>query len=384
MESFAYFGANMSNIKFVDLKAQYDHISEEINAAIYGVIDGSEFIKGKYVEAFENAFAESYSMKYCVGVGNGTDALYLSLRALNIGQGDEVITVANSWVSSAEVICQVGATPVFSDIEPDYLNIDIADVEAKITHATRAIMPVHLYGQPANIEKITELTQQYGLFLIEDCAQAHYARLNNRLVGTYGDISTFSFYPSKNLGAYGDAGAILTNDENLANTIRMLANHGALTKHDHLVPGINSRLDGLQAAILTVKLKYIDQWTDLRIKHANLYNEELQGLKFVKIPMVRPGGKHVFHVYCVLVEMRDKLKSYLSDMGIETAIHYPVALPYMEAYKSYVPPAAEHPVAASYQHSYLSLPLYPELTDSEIRYVAKCIREFYDVEGSLR
>lgn len=368
----------MNNIKFVDLKMQYEAIKDEIDEAISNVIYESAYIKGKYVDSFEQAFAESYGMRHCVGVGNGTDALYLSLRAFNIGSGDEVITVANSWVSSAEVICQVGATPVFADIEPDYLNIDIADVESKITDATRAIMPVHLYGQPANIEKLADLAKRYSLFLIEDCAQAHYARYNNKLVGTYGDISTFSFYPSKNLGAYGDAGAILTNNESLANTIRMLANHGAVTKHDHRVPGINSRLDGLQAAILSVKLKYIDKWTNLRIKKAKLYTEELRDVTYVRLPGIRPGGKHVFHVYSILAEKRDQLKSHLSGYGIETAIHYPVALSCMEAYKSYVPSHVVHPVAESYQHRYLSLPLYPELADTEIQYVAKCIREYYD------
>lgn len=367
----------MKVVKFVDLYKQYLSIKEEIDDAISAVIADSAYIKGKYVDEFESAFAASYGVDNCIGVGNGTDALYLALRALDIGPGDEVITVANSWVSSAEVICQVGATPIFADIEPDFMNIDVTDIEARITDVTRAIMPVHLYGQPADIERIMELARKYSLPVIEDCAQAHYARLNDKLVGTFGDISTFSFYPSKNLGAYGDGGAVLTRDESLARKIRILANHGAEKKHDHRVPGMNSRLDGLQAAVLLVKLKYIDQWTEMRIKHAGIYTEALKDLHAIKLQKVRPGGKHVFHVYSILADDRDLLKAFLENEGIETAIHYPISLPRMEAFRMYVQTDMTPLVATDYQNRYLSLPMYPELTDGEIKYIANSIKEFY-------
>jgi dTDP-4-amino-4,6-dideoxygalactose transaminase len=365
-------------VPFVDLKTQYYSIKNEIDHAIQNVIDETAFIKGKYVKEFENNFANEYGVKHCIGVANGTDAIYIILKMLNIKDGDEVITVANSWISTSETISQAGAKPVFVDIEPEYFTIDPDQIEKKITTKTRAIIPVHLYGQPASMTKIQTLCNKYKLFLIEDCAQAHFAEYEGRKVGTFGIASSFSFYPGKNLGAYGDAGAIITNDDDLANKMRMYSNHGALVKHNHLIEGINSRLDGLQASILNVKLKYIDQWNQKRLANALLYNKLLKDIKEIKTPVIRNNSKHIFHVYCVRAEKRDELKNYLADNNIETAIHYPVALPNMPAYRYLNHKSTDFPISSNYQSRILSLPMYPELSNQQIKNVVDVIKKFYN------
>lgn len=365
------------SIKFVDLQKQYVTIKEEIDEAIAKVVSETAFIKGKYVEEFEEAFAEKIGAKHCIGVANGTDALFVALDAVGIGRGDDVITVANSWISTSESISLTGANPVFIDIEEDFFNIDVSKIEDKITKYTKAILPVHLYGQPAKIEEIKAICDKYDLFLIEDCAQAHFTTSNGRNAGTFGDAGTFSFYPGKNLGAYGDAGAIVTNDDRLAKNVRMFANHGQLKKHDHWMEGINSRLDGIQAAILSVKLGYIDEWNKKRNEHGKLYNELLADVEEVQTPELRDNSFHTFHLYVIRADNRDGLKAFLDMKGVETAIHYPNPLPMLQAYKHMRYKPNDFPVANYYKDRILSLPMYPELTEEEIRTVVEEIKNYY-------
>jgi len=379
-------------IQFVDLKAQYNSIKDEIDNAINNVISETAFIKGKYVEKFENEFAEKYNVKNCIGVANGTDAIYIVLKMLGIGSGDEVLTTALSWISTSETITQAGAKPVFVDID-EYFHLDMNKLCEKITTKTKAIIPVHLYGQPCDMETLTEQLAFCGfqqeengiyihknsgqkIYIIEDCAQAHFAEFKEKKVGTFGVASTFSFYPGKNLGAYGDAGAIITNDDGLAEKCRMYANHGALKKHNHLIEGINSRLDGLQAAVLNVKLKYIDEWNRKRLQNALMYNELLKGLPNIKTPKIRENVSHIFHIYCIVVERRDELKNYLSENGIETQIHYPTMLPFMPAYKYLNHNYEDFPRAYAIQDKILSLPMYPELSNEDIMFIVNVITKF--------
>ncbi len=364
------------NIPFVDLKTQYNSLKNEIDAAIQSVIDRTAFIKGSEIKEFETEYAQAYGVKHCIGVANGTDAIYIVLRMLGIGQGDEVITVANSWISTAETISQTGAKPVFIDIDK-YSTIDTNKIEEKINEKTKAIIPVHLYGQPADIIKIKEIADRHNLYLIEDCAQAHFAEFKGQRVGTFGDAATFSFYPGKNLGAYGDAGAIITNSDDLAEKFRMFANHGALKKHHHLMPGINSRLDTLQAAVLKVKLPHIKKWNTMRAENAAYYDKILQDIMDITTPAKRNDVKHVYHVYSIRAKKRDELLQHLKENGIGTAIHYPVALPFMYAYTDLEHTEEDFPVAAQYQDEILSLPMYPELTKPMMDYVADTIKAFY-------
>ncbi len=365
------------NIPFVDLKVQYVTIKNEIDEAIQSVINETAFIKGKYVDLFEREFAEKYNVKHCIGVANGTDAIYISLKALGVGKGDEVITVANSWISTSEAISQTGAKPVFVDIEPDYYTIDHQLIEEKITKNTKAILPVHLFGQPAEIVKIKAICDKYNLFLLEDCAQAHFAEYNEQKVGTFGVAGTFSFFPGKNLGAYGDAGAIISNDDKFAEKARMYANHGALVKHQHKIEGINSRLDGMQAAILSVKLKYLLGWTDKRIKNATLYSELLSKINGIETPKINENIKHVFHLYVIRTDKRDELRKSLSENGISSAIHYPSPLPFLPAYKYLDHKFSDFPNAGDYKDKILSIPMYPELTSEMVAYVAENINRLY-------
>jgi dTDP-4-amino-4,6-dideoxygalactose transaminase len=267
---------------------------------------------------------------------------------------------------------------VFVDIEPDYFHIDQNRIEEKISKKTKAIIPVHLYGQPARIDEIKRICEKYKLILIEDCAQAHFSEFNGKKAGTFGLAGTFSFYPGKNLGAYGDAGAIITNDDELAIRARMYANHGALKKHHHEIEGMNSRLDGIQAAILDVKMKYIDKWNHARNKNALKYNELLSNISQIAIPKIRNHSFHIFHLYVIRTEQRDKLVNYLSSKQIGTGIHYPTALPFMPAYKYLGHKPADFPVAYQYQNEILSLPMYPELNDDQINHVVNSIKEYFE------
>jgi dTDP-4-amino-4,6-dideoxygalactose transaminase len=364
-------------VPFVDLKAQYQSIKVEIDTAIHTIIDDTLFIGGKPVSDFETAFAELYGIKHCISVANGTDSLYIIMKMLGIGQGDEVITVANSWISSSETISQTGARPVFVDIDPDYFSINEFLLEAAITPNTKAIIPVHLHGQAVNMAEVMRIADKYGLPVIEDCAQSHFSEFNHKRVGTFGIAASFSFYPGKNLGAYGDAGAIITNDSLLAEKCKMYARHGALRKHDHQIEGINSRLDGLQAAILSAKLPHILNWTAARVKCADAYDDLLSGIPSVVTPKRRKNTIHSFHLYVIRAENRDQLARYLSDCNIETAVHYPTALPNLKAYAYLGHKAEDFPVASSFQSQILSLPIYPELKPEQIEYVASCIKSFY-------
>lgn len=365
-------------IPFVDLKVQYQSLKKEIDSAIQNVINETAFINGKFSKAFEEKYAEAYGVRHCISCGNGTDALYISLKALGIGTGDEVITAANSWISTSETISQTGAKPVFVDIEPDYYTIDASKIEKKISPKTKTIIPVHLYGQPAEIDKIKDICSRYNLYLIEDCAQAHFAEFEGQKVGTFGIAGTFSFYPGKNLGAYGDAGAIITNDDNFAIKTRMLANHGSLKKHHHEIEGINSRMDGIQAAILSVKLPNIINWNQKRYQNALYYNELLVNVGDIIIPRLRSNSDHIFHLYVIRTGKREELQAFLKDCGIATGIHYPTALPFLKAYAYLGHTPENFPVIHKYQNEILSLPMFPELTRNQIEYIAEKIRMFFN------
>ena len=365
-------------IKFVDLYAQYLSIKEEIDKAMEGVIKNSSYIGGEPVKTFEQEFSSLYGIKHCISVANGTDSLFILMKMLGIGKGDEVLTVANSWISSSETISQTGAKPVFIDIDHLYYSIDENRLEEKITPNTKALIAVHLQGQMCAIGKIKDICEKHGIFLIEDCAQSHFSEFEGRRAGTFGVAGSFSFYPGKNLGAYGDAGCIITNDDKLAEKCRMYANHGALKKHHHLIEGINSRLDGMQAAVLSAKLPHILDWTAKRIEKADYYTQQLNMLcPQVITPVVRPGTKHTFHLYIIRTSQRDELKSFLADKGVETMIHYPCILPVLPAYIYLEEKGENYPVAYSFQPQILSLPIYPEISTEEIDYVVESIQLFY-------
>ena len=364
-------------VPFVDLSAQYQSIKTDIDKAIADVISETAFIGGKYVKSFEEQFAGLYGVKRVISCANGTDSLYIIMKMLGIGQGDEVITVANSWISSAETITQTGARPVFVDVHPDYYSLDESLLESKISKRTKAMIAVHLQGQACEIDSIKSVCEKHGIYLIEDCAQSHFSEYKSKRVGLFGIAASFSFYPGKNLGAYGDAGCIITNDDHLADQCMMFARHGALKKHEHKMEGINSRMDGLQAAILSAKLPYILSWTDQRVNHAKLYSDYLKDVKGVKTPLIRKNTKHTFHLYVIKALHRDQLASYLKAKGIETAIHYPTPLPNLRAYQYLGHVPSDFPVASQLQSEILSLPLYPELREEIIWYVTDSVRTFY-------
>jgi dTDP-4-amino-4,6-dideoxygalactose transaminase len=359
------------NIQLVDLQAQYATIKPEIDQVMSDVLSKTAFIGGSYVQNFEKDFAAFCGVKHCVGVGNGTDAIFIALKTLGIGVGDEVITVANSFIATSESITQTGARVVFVDINPNTYNIDTHKIEARITKQTRAIIPVHLYGQPVDMDPILGLAKKYNLKIVEDCAQAHGAVYKGRTIGSIGEMACFSFYPGKNLGAYGDAGAIVTNDEGLAIKARMFANHGRIDKYDHEIEGINSRLDGLQAAILGVKLKHLANWSEQRRQNAYLYNEHLKGTGLAT-PVEINDVKSVYHLYVVRTkkETRQKLQDHLKSKGIATGIHYPIALPNLKAYAYLKHNSADFPEATKASQEILSLPMYPELQEEQIKFIA--------------
>lgn len=363
------------NVPFVDLHAQYLSIKAEIDAAIAEVIAQSAYIRGPHVERFENAWAETLGMKHCISCANGTDAIYVAMRALGVRQGDEVITTAHSWIATSETITQAGARVVFVDTDADTCNINSSLIESKITSRTVGIIPVHLYGQPAEMDAIMAIAQKYKLWVIEDCAQAHLARFRGKLVGTFGNVATFSFYPGKNLGAYGDAGCAVTNDDRLADWMGTFARHGG--KGEHTMEGINSRLDGLQAAILNVKLPHLQAWTEARRRIARRYDELLQGIGGLITPKVALDRDHVFHLYVIRADKRDTLKKHLANAGIATVLNYPKALPFYPAYAYLAHTPQDFPVAHSNQSRILSLPIYPEISDRAIDFIADQIRDFY-------
>lgn len=365
-------------IPFVDLKAQYLTIRAEIDAAIAQVIDQSAFIRGPQVDEFERRFAQALNMPHCVSCGNGTDALYIALKALGLQPGDEVITTAHSWIATSETITQAGGRVVFVDTDRDTFTLEPRLIEARITPRTKGIIPVHLFGQPADMAAIMAIAGKHKLWVVEDCAQAHFARFQGQYAGAFGAAAAFSFYPGKNFGAMGDAGCLVTRDAALARRMAMFARHGGLKKGDHEIEGINSRMDGLQAAILNVKLNHIQAWTQARRRMAGEYNRLLEGAGDVVTPLEAPGREHVYHLYVIRTDRRDELRRYLQAQGIATVLNYPVALPFLPAYAYLQHSPGDFPVAYGNQSRILSLPLYPEMTAEMIGYVAGTIRKFYD------
>jgi dTDP-4-amino-4,6-dideoxygalactose transaminase len=368
-------------IPFVDLHAQYLSIKSEIDAAIADVIAKSAYIRSPQVEEFEHAWASTLGVKHCVSCANGTDALYIAMRGLRVKPGDEVITTAHSWISTSETITLAGARVVFCDTDYDTFTIDPKLIESKITSRTVGIVPVHLYGQACDMDAILAIARKHRLWVIEDCAQAHLARHKGKLVGTFGDAATFSFYPGKNLGAYGDAGCLVTADRQLADWTATFARHGG--KGEHVMEGINSRLDGLQAAILSAKLPHLSGWTESRRQVARRYNELLTGIGDVEVPAVMPERDHVYHLYVIRTDRRDELKRHLAAAGITTALNYPKALPFYPAYAYLGHDPKDFPVAFANQSRILSLPIYPEISDVMITYVADKVAEFF-VEDEMR
>ena len=364
-------------VPFLDLKAQVSPIRAEINAAIAEVIDNTAFAGGPFVERFEKEFAAFCGAKYAVGVGNGTDAIWLALLALGVGEADEVITVPSTFVATAEAISFAGADPVFVDIDPDTCNMDPAKLEGAITPRTRAIIPVHLFGQPADMDPILAIAGQHGLPVLEDSCQAHGALYKNRKAGTMGIAGCFSFYPGKNLGAFGEAGAVVTDDEELAKKIRVLRDHGQPQKYHHDVIGWNGRMDGIQGAVLSVKLKHLAAWNEARRSHAKKYDALLKEVGAVRIPVEKDYARHVYHIYALRDPKRDALMSFLGEKGVATGIHYPVPLHMTKAYEYMNMKQGSFPVAELAASEFVSLPMFPELTDDQIAYVCQCIKEFH-------
>jgi dTDP-4-amino-4,6-dideoxygalactose transaminase len=362
-------------MQFVDLKAQHDELKPQLDEAIARVIAQSAFVRSADVDAFERAFAALVGVENCVSCANGTDALYIAMRALGCGPGDEVITTAHSWISTSETITQTGARVVFADTEPDYFCIDPAGIESKITPRTKGIIPVHLYGQPAQIDAIMAIARRHGLWVIEDCAQAHLATLGGRGAGQFGDAATFSFYPGKNLGAMGDAGAIVTHRADLAEFAATFARHGG--KNLHVMEGICSRMDGLQAAILSVKMTRLAAWNARRRALAKVYDECLTGVGDIVCPKVRAGAEHVYHLYVVRTQRRDALREFLAVRGIPTVVNYPRALPFYPAYEYLGHKAGEFPVAAGHAQEILSLPMHPHLSEQDQDTVVSAVRAFF-------
>lgn len=363
-------------IPFVDLHAQYLGIKNEIDTAIADVIRQSAFVRGPFVERFEREFAAAIGREHCVSCANGTDSLYISMHALGVKPGDEVIVPAHSWISTSETVTQLGGRVVFCDTDADTFTLDPAVLESKITARTVGIIPVHLYGQPADMGPIMKIAQRHKLWVLEDCAQAHLATYSGQQIGTFGDAASFSFYPGKNLGAMGDAGAIVTNDAALADKMAMFARHGGLTKGEHRIEGINSRLDGLQAAILSVKLAHLPQWTAERRAVAARYSALLAGVPGLDTPLVAAGRDHVWHLYVVRCDRRDELAQHLRAAGVQTVINYPVSLPFLPAYARFGHRPEEFPNAYANQSRVLSLPIFPELRPDQIERVAALVRQF--------
>jgi len=374
-------------VPFLDLKAQYESIKEEIQIALGRVLESTAFAGGPFVAQFENQFAAYCDTQHAIGVGNGTDALWLALLALGIGPGDGVITVPNSFIATAEAISFSGATPIFVDIEEQTFNMDTNKLEDYLkkrfelssSHfATRpkAVIPVHLFGQPADIDPIIEIAKKYGLFVIEDACQAHGSEYKGKKAGSIGDAGCFSFYPGKNLGAYGEAGAVVTNDGALAEKIRVLRDHGQITKYCHDCIGWNARMDGIQGAILSIKLKYLNQWNEARRQNAQKYNNLFSAIEEIQIPEEAEYAKHVYHLYVIRSQSRDRLIGALSEKGILCGIHYPTPIHLQKAYEFLGLKGGTFPVTERCAREIVSLPMYPELTEKQIGYVVDGIKHF--------
>ncbi len=363
----------MSKIPLVDLRAQYETIKEEVDAAISGVLSRTSFILGEEVEAFEREFAAYCGAAHCVGCANGTDALELALRAVGVRPGDEVITVANTFIATAEAITSAGGRPVFVDVRDDTLLMDVSKIEDAITPRTRALLPVHLFGQMVDMDPLLEIARRRGLRVVEDCAQAHGARYRGRRAGSFGDAAAFSFYPGKNLGAYGDAGAVVTNDASIAAWLSKARNHGRASKYEHDFEARNSRMDGLQGAVLRVKLRHLDAWTARRRQLAASYREHFRSA--VRMVLESDCGEAVYHLFVVRLSRRDEALRRLKGSGIDAGIHYPVPLHLQRAYSHLEMPRGMLPVTEHAADQILSLPLYPELATAAVEMVSReCLK----------
>ncbi len=365
------------NIQMVDLKRQYQKLKSEIDAAVLRVMESSQFINGPDVRALAQEMSNYLGVRHAIPCASGTDALQLALMALNIGPGDEVITTPFTFVATAETIGLLGARPVYVDVDEKTYNMDPTRIEAAITERTKAIIPVHLYGQPADMEAILQIARKHHIPVIEDAAQAVGARYNNRYVCTFGEMACISFFPSKNLGAYGDAGMVVTNKDELAEKVRMIANHGSRVRYRHEVLGVNSRLDSIQAAILRVKLPYLNEWNEQRRKHAEYYNRGFRELGVIT-PYVAPYAEHIYHQYTLRVPRRDELQQFLKEKGIPSAVHYPVPLHLQEAFRKVSGYGeGDFPVAEQLAREVISLPMHPDLTREEQDYIVETITEFF-------
>jgi dTDP-4-amino-4,6-dideoxygalactose transaminase len=363
-------------VPFLDLKAQYATIKDEIAVALQQVLDNTAFAGGPFVAAFEKDFAAYCGTKHAVGVGNGTDALWMALLALGVGPDDEVITVPDTFIATAEAISYCGAKPVFCDVEEKTYNLDPAKLEAAITPKTKGVIPVHLFGQMADMDPIMEIARKRNLFVIEDASQAHGAEYKGKKAGSIGVAGCFSFYPGKNLGAYGEAGAVVTSDDALAEKMKMLRDHGSAKKYYHTYVGFNCRMDGFQGAVLSVKLKYIDRWNEARRQHARHYTQLLSGNGSMIGPSEADYGKHVYHVYAIRVKDRDGLIAKLGEKEIGTNIHYPVPVHLQQAYSSMGLREGSFPVAERCAVEFVSLPMYPELAADQVAFVAGEVKGF--------
>ena len=366
-------------IPVFDLKRQYEYLKTELDNAFINVFESGNFVLGENVRLFEEEFASYLGAGFAVGVGSGTEALHLSLKACDIGPGDEVITVPNTAVPTISAISFAGARPVLVDVTPDTYTIDTKKLEKRITDKTKAIMPVHFYGHPAEMEQIMKLAEAHNLKIVEDACQAHGAQYNGKNVGTLGDMGCFSFYPTKNLGAYGDGGIVVTNDEGLYNKLIMLRNYGEVKKFTSKIEGFNSRLDEIQAAALRVKLKHLDTWTSRRREIATQYQQLLFNSN-VQLPSERQWAKHVYHLFVIRTNKRDALKDYLQERGVGTHIHYPIPIHFQEAYKKLGYKMGDFPISERNAGEILSLPIYPELTTEEVEVVAGLITEFQNTD----
>jgi dTDP-4-amino-4,6-dideoxygalactose transaminase len=362
-------------IPFVDLKAQYQSIKTEIDEAIQRVLDSTAFVLGKEVKDFEEAFADYVSAKHCVALSSGTAAIQVAVQSCGINAGDEVIIPANTFFATAEAVSTAGATPVFVDCDSVSYNIDVTKIEAAITEKTKAIMPVHLYGQSADLDPIFEIAKRNNLLVIEDAAQAHGSLYKNKRVGAFGAAGCFSFYPGKNLGAYGEGGAVITNDDEIAYRARLLRDHGSLKKYHHEIIAYNFRMEGIQGAVLNVKLKYLDGWNDLRRQHAARYDELLKDSNLI-LPHEMEYARHIYHLYVVQSETRDELQKHLTDADIQTGIHYPIPIHLQPAYAFLGYEEGAFPEAERQAKRLLSLPMFPELANEQIERVAENVLQF--------
>ncbi|NWF90112.1 MAG: DegT/DnrJ/EryC1/StrS family aminotransferase [Ignavibacteriaceae bacterium] len=369
-------------VPFLDLKIQYKSIKNEIDPAIQNILDNTAFVLGKAVSDFETEFAHEHAVKHCLGVSSGTDGNHLALWALGVKAGDEVIVPANTFIATAWGATLCGATPVFVDCEPGSYNIDPNKVEAAITKKTKAIVAVHLYGQPADLDPLKEIAAKHKILLVEDCAQSHFAEYKGRRVGGLSDAASFSFYPGKNLGAYGEGGAVTTNNDEVAKIVKMLRDHGAVQKYNHEILGHNYRMEGIQGAVLGVKLKHLNKWTNGRRNVAQKYNELLKKTDAITLPKEMSYAKHVYHLFVIKVnnggsQKRDELAQYLNSKGISTGLHYPIPLHLQPCFRNLGYKKGQFPVTESLAETGISLPMYPEITDEQIGYVCESINQFF-------